>query len=108
MTNGAKLNRVLLKLSGEVLSSGASGMSIDPEMLKAISEELAEVHASGCQIGIVIGGGNIVRGAIASKGGMDRVQAGYMGMLGLDRRAKVYNLTDYVVEQYGDGSEAGQ
>ncbi len=81
MTNGAKLTRVLLKLSGEVLASGPSGKSIDPEMLKAISEELAEVHASGCQIGIVIGGGNIFRGLKGSASGMDRTAADHMGML---------------------------
>jgi uridylate kinase len=81
MTNGAQLKRVLLKLSGEVLSSGAGGKSIDPDMLKAISEELAEVHASGCQIGIVIGGGNIFRGLKGSASGMDRTAADHMGML---------------------------
>jgi uridylate kinase len=81
MTNGAKLSRVLLKLSGEVLSGGPAGKSIEPETLKAISEELAEVHSSGCQIGIVIGGGNIFRGVAASAVGMDRAQADYMGML---------------------------
>ena len=45
MTNGAKLTRVLLKLSGEVLSGGPTGLSIEPETVKAISEELAEVQA---------------------------------------------------------------
>jgi uridylate kinase len=81
MTNGAKLNRVLLKLSGEVLSGGPAGKSIEPETLKAISEELAEVHSSGCQIGIVIGGGNIFRGLKGSASGMDRTAADHMGML---------------------------
>jgi uridylate kinase len=81
MTNGAKLKRVLLKLSGEVLSGGPAGSSIEPETLKAISEELAEVHASGCQIGIVIGGGNIFRGLKGSANGMDRTAADHMGML---------------------------
>ena len=81
MTNGAKLNRVLLKLSGEVLSGGSSGKSIDPEMVEAISEELAEVRLSGCQIGIVIGGGNIFRGLKGSASGMDRTAADHMGML---------------------------
>ena len=52
MSKGAKLTRVLLKLSGEALSGGPAGESIDPSTLKAISEELAEVHSSGCQIGI--------------------------------------------------------
>ncbi|MGB5367156.1 MAG: UMP kinase [Polyangiales bacterium] len=81
MTNGAKLTRVLLKLSGEVLSGGPAGSSIEPETLKAISEELAEVHSSGCQIGIVIGGGNIFRGLKGSANGMDRTAADHMGML---------------------------
>jgi len=81
MTNGAKLSRVLLKLSGEVLSGGPAGKSIEPETLKAISEELAEVHSSGCQIGIVIGGGNIFRGLKGSASGMDRTAADHMGML---------------------------
>ena len=81
MTNGAKLTRVLLKLSGEVLSGGPTGMSSEPETVKAISEELAEVQASGCQIGIVIGGGNILRGLKGSATGMDRTAADHMGML---------------------------
>jgi uridylate kinase len=81
MSNGAKLTRVLLKLSGEVLSGGPAGESIDPPILKAISEELAEVHGSGCQIGIVIGGGNIFRGLKGSASGMDRTAADHMGML---------------------------
>ncbi len=81
MAVGAKLTRVLLKLSGEALSGGPSGGSIDPPTLKAISEELAEVHASGCQIGIVIGGGNIFRGLKGSASGMDRTAADHMGML---------------------------
>ena len=81
MTNGAKLTRVLLKLSGEVLCAGPTGKSIEPETLKGISEELAEVHGSGCQIGIVIGGGNIYRGLKGSAMGMDRTAADHMGML---------------------------
>ncbi|MDH4281160.1 MAG: UMP kinase [Myxococcales bacterium] len=81
MTDGARLTRVLLKLSGEALRGGPSGKSIEPETLKAISEELAEVHASGCQIGIVIGGGNIFRGLKGSASGMDRTAADHMGML---------------------------
>ncbi|MGB8332468.1 MAG: UMP kinase [Polyangiales bacterium] len=81
MTIGAKLTRVLLKLSGEVLSGGPGGQSIEPATVKAISEELAEVQASGCQIGIVIGGGNIFRGLKGSATGMDRTAADHMGML---------------------------
>ncbi len=81
MTNGAKLSRVLLKLSGEALSEGPSGKAIDPTTLEAISEELAEVHASGVQLGIVIGGGNIFRGLKGSASGMERSAADHMGML---------------------------
>jgi uridylate kinase len=81
MSDGAKLTRVLLKLSGEALSGGPDGKSVDPETLAAISEELAEVQALGCQIGIVIGGGNIFRGLKGSANGMDRTAADHMGML---------------------------
>ncbi len=81
MTNGAKLNRVLLKLSGEALSGGPTGKAIDANTLQAISQELAEVHASGVQLGIVIGGGNIFRGLKGSASGMDRTAADHMGML---------------------------
>ncbi len=81
MLEGAKLTRVLLKLSGEALSGGPDGKSIDPKTLGAISEELAEVHELGCQIGIVIGGGNIFRGLKGSASGMDRTAADHMGML---------------------------
>lgn len=81
MSVGAKLTRVLLKLSGEALSGGPAKESIDPPTLKAISEELAEVHSSGCQFGIVIGGGNIFRGLKGSASGMDRTAADHMGML---------------------------
>lgn len=81
MTDGAKLTRVLLKLSGEALSGGADSKAIQQDTLKAISEELADVHALGCQIGIVIGGGNIFRGLKGSASGMDRTAADHMGML---------------------------
>lgn len=81
MSEGAKLTRVLLKLSGEALSGGPDGKSVEPETLAAISEELAEVRALGCEIGIVIGGGNIFRGLKGSANGMDRTAADHMGML---------------------------
>lgn len=81
MSEGVKLTRVLLKLSGEALSGGPDGKSVEPETLAAISEELAEVRALGCEIGIVIGGGNIFRGLKGSANGMDRTAADHMGML---------------------------
>jgi uridylate kinase len=71
---------VLLKLSGEALTSKA-GYGIDPEVLHAIAAELKEVRALGCELAIVIGGGNIFRGLAGSAHGMDRASADYMGML---------------------------
>jgi uridylate kinase len=72
--------RILLKLSGEALM-GSQGLGIDPQVVDSISSEIAEVHALGVQIGIVIGGGNIFRGLSASARGMDRVSGDFMGML---------------------------
>ncbi|MFO0692072.1 MAG: UMP kinase [Polyangiales bacterium] len=76
-----KLKRVLLKLSGEALCGVPGGFGLQPETLKAISAEIAEVHALGAEIGIVIGGGNIFRGLKGSASGMDRASADHMGML---------------------------
>jgi uridylate kinase len=72
--------RVLLKLSGEALAP-ADGYGIDPEMLQRIASELEEVHALGCELAVVIGGGNIFRGLAGSTRGMERTNADYMGML---------------------------
>jgi uridylate kinase len=72
--------RILLKLSGEALA-GDGGFGIDPAVIRAIAEEIREVHALGVEIGIVIGGGNVIRGVAASAQGMDRASADYMGML---------------------------
>jgi uridylate kinase len=79
MTN-MKYRRILLKLSGEALM-GAKGFGIDQERLMEYAREIKSVHEAGCQIAIVIGGGNIFRGIQAEKGGMDRVHGDYMGML---------------------------
>ncbi len=73
--------RVLLKLSGEVLA-GDDGFGINPAEIARIAGEVRDAHALGAQIGIVIGGGNIIRGATAAAQGMDRANADYMGMLG--------------------------
>ena len=72
--------RVLLKLSGESLA-GDQGYGIDPQTINAIAREISEVVASGVQLALVIGGGNIFRGLAASSKGMDRASADYMGML---------------------------
>ncbi len=73
--------RVLLKLSGEALA-GKAGFGFDFETVDRLADEVGAVLALGATVGLVIGGGNIVRGTILSKMGMDRVTADYMGMLG--------------------------
>lgn len=75
-----KYPRVLLKLSGEALA-GEQGFGIAPPIIDKLTEEIKRVHEMGVALGLVIGGGNIVRGTIASAQGMDRVSADYMGML---------------------------
>jgi len=75
-----RYKRVLLKLSGEVLT-GEAGYGIDPAVIREIAQEIEEVKNLGVEIAIVIGGGNIFRGMAASARGMDRVSADYMGML---------------------------
>ncbi|MBT8335064.1 MAG: UMP kinase [Gemmatimonadetes bacterium] len=77
---GAAYERVLLKLSGEALA-GDRGFGIEPSVVDRLTDEIRAIHHMGVSLGVVIGGGNIVRGALASQKGMDRVQADYMGML---------------------------
>ena len=72
--------RVLLKLSGELLAGG-SGHGIDEKVMAELADEIREVRQLGVQIGIVTGGGNVFRGLAASTRGMDRVGADTMGML---------------------------
>ena len=72
--------RILLKLSGEALM-GKGDYGIDPDVLTRIAGELKEVRALGVEVGIVIGGGNIFRGAGLARAGMDRVTGDHMGML---------------------------
>jgi uridylate kinase len=83
MSEGAqepKYKRVLLKLSGEALA-GDRGFGIEPSVVDRLTDEIQSIAEMGIALGVVIGGGNIVRGAMASSKGMDRVQADYMGML---------------------------
>jgi uridylate kinase len=83
MSDGAKeprYRRVLLKLSGEALA-GERGFGIEPSVVDRLTDEIRSIAAMGVSLGVVIGGGNIVRGSLASRQGMDRVQADYMGML---------------------------
>ena len=71
--------RILLKLSGEALSG--QGTNFDPEILKSLASQIKEIQDLGVEIAIVVGGGNFIRGKMAEKMGIERVQADYMGML---------------------------
>jgi len=75
-----KHKRILLKLSGESLA-GEGNYGIDPGIVERLAGELKDIHASGCEIAVVVGGGNIFRGLKAADLGMDRSTADYMGML---------------------------
>ena len=75
-----KYNRILLKLSGESLQ-GAQRYGLSPEVLQSYAEQIKTAAATGVQIGIVIGGGNIFRGLQGAKKGFDRVKGDQMGML---------------------------
>ena len=76
----AQYQRILLKLSGEVLA-GDESFGIDSGKVAALAEEIAEVARTGVQIGLVVGGGNFFRGVAAAARNMDRVAADHMGML---------------------------
>jgi uridylate kinase len=78
--DGLKYHRILLKLSGEALSTGP-GMGIDPKAAKEIAERVRDVREMGVDVAIVIGGGNFWRGRIGLELGMDQATADYIGML---------------------------
>jgi len=75
-----RFERILLKLSGEVLA-GQGGFGIDADRVKSMAAEVAEVARAGVQLGLVVGGGNFFRGVAAAARNMDRVAADHMGML---------------------------
>ena len=76
-----KYKRILLKLSGEVLKNREKGDCIDAERLAFMAERVRKIHALGCEVGIVLGGGNIFRGLSGAKNGVNRVVGDSMGML---------------------------
>ncbi len=80
MTASLKYRRILLKLSGEALM-GDADYGIDPVMIRRLAREILEILREGVEVGVVIGGGNIFRGAGLAAAGMDRVTADHMGML---------------------------
>jgi len=79
-THAPAYKRILLKLSGEALM-GSADYGIDPAVIKRFAGEIRDVRDAGVQVGLVIGGGNIFRGAGLASAGMDRVTADHMGML---------------------------
>jgi uridylate kinase len=80
MASPLKYQRVILKVTGEILA-GAQKFGIDAAMVRGFAEEIKEVHQIGCEMALVIGGGNIFRGFEASEAGMERATADTMGML---------------------------
>jgi len=80
MATKPKYHRVLLKLSGEALM-GEHQFGIDPNIVKRIAQEVKELHDTGVEVAMVIGGGNIFRGASLSQEGLHRVTGDHMGML---------------------------
>ena len=80
MARQPRYRRVLLKLSGEALM-GSRPFGLEFEVIRAIAEQVRDVHARGVQVAMVIGGGNIYRGLAGSSSGIDRVTGDYMGML---------------------------
>ncbi len=75
-----KYKRIILKVTGEIFA-GPGNFGIDGKTVKAFAQEIKEVKEIGCELALVIGGGNIFRGAVASEIGMDRASADTMGML---------------------------
>ncbi len=80
MTQPLAYRRILLKLSGEALM-GDEDYGIDPKIIHRLAAEVMEAQQAGCEIALVVGGGNIFRGAGLAAGGMDRVTGDHMGML---------------------------
>jgi uridylate kinase len=76
-----KYKRALLKLSGEAFADQQHGFGIDPRVVASIARQIAEARNMGSELGVVVGGGNIIRGLSASAQGTDRTTADYMGML---------------------------
>jgi uridylate kinase len=76
-----KYKRVLLKLSGEAFADPQHGFGIDPRIVASIARQIADAKNLGVELGVVVGGGNIIRGLSASAQGADRTTADYMGML---------------------------
>jgi uridylate kinase len=99
MTNSGplKYKRLLLKLSGEAMM-GEQGFGIDTAITERLARDVAEAVAAGCEIAVVVGGGNIFRGLAGAASGMDRATADYMGMLATVMNALAFQSA---LEKYG-------
>jgi uridylate kinase len=96
-TGNLRYKRLLLKLSGEALM-GRSPHGVDMAVLERLASDVGEAHRAGCQVCIVVGGGNLVRGMQFAARGMDRATADYMGMLATVMNALAFQN---VLEQQG-------
>ena len=92
--------RILVKLSGEALM-GDADYGIDPEFLKRLANEIFAVRENGVEVALVIGGGNLFRGAGLARGGMDRVTGDQMGMLATVMNSLALQL---IFAMYGHGN----
>ena len=81
MAESLKYRRVLLKFSGEVLRDGKTGECISSDVVMAMANKVKAAVDLGCEVAIVLGGGNIFRGATGALAGIDRSSGDYMGML---------------------------
>lgn len=95
--SGLRYKRLLLKLSGEALM-GNQTHGMDMAVLERLARDVGEAQRSGCQMAVVVGGGNIIRGMEFASKGMDRATADYMGMLGTVMNALAFQN---VLEQQG-------
>ena len=78
--SGPVFHRILVKLSGEALM-GSQGFGVGPDVIARIAQEIHDIRQLGVQVAVVVGGGNFIRGVVASASGIDRVVADHMGML---------------------------
>ena len=79
--SGSKYRKILLKLSGEALRNKTTGLTIDPDVATSVAERIRAAVDLGAQTAVVIGGGNIIRGAAGAARGLGRIAGDYMGML---------------------------
>ncbi|RJQ74354.1 UMP kinase [Pseudonocardiaceae bacterium YIM PH 21723] len=94
---GPGYRRVVLKLGGEMFGGGSVG--VDPDVVRNVARQIAEVVAGGVQVAVVIGGGNFFRGKELQRGGMDRARSDYMGMLGTVMNCLA--LQDFLEREHG-------